>query len=1012
MIEQGAEARLICRMADESVKERRTPSATYRLQMNKDFTFRHLTALVEYFHLLGISDLYLSPIFKARPGSNHGYDICDYNKINSEIGGEEELAALSAAAASCGMGMVLDVVPNHMGIDACNEWWIDVLENGPSSIYASYFDIDWDPALPEMKNKVLLPILEDQYGRALESGTFRLVFENGAFFIYHHETRLPVAPHSYELILGSALESLMGKMVPENPNLQELQSILTALGYLPAQTELDLDKLTERNREKEVVKRRITALYTSSPDVRAAIDSAVQELNGTVGVPRSFDGLDTLLSQQAYRPAFWRVAAEEINYRRFFDINDFAAIRVEVPEVLEATHALVFSLLEKDQFSGLRIDHADGLLDPTGYLRQLQFRYLAQAVESKLSSKGATKDDIRVTLGSWFARGRPQNWPLYIVVEKILSPGEPLPREWAVDGTTGYDFLNSVNGLFVAANNATAFSQLYGDFIGLRLDYDNLVNSSKKMTMLISLASEIYALSHQLERIAKKNRSYRDFTINSLTFAVREIIAALKIYRTYMGGPESVVKRDRAYIEGAAAEARKRNPRTPDALFDFVRDTLLLKNLSDFGNREQDELVAWVMKFQQITGPAMAKGIEDTAFYVFNRLLSLNEVGGSPGQFGTSVADFHEQNAERARNWPHSMLASTTHDTKRSEDVRARINVLSEMPERWQQALLKWRSLNLRYKVLLDGEQVPDGNEEYLLYQTLLGTWPLSGTHSGDLESEELSHFRDRVVRYMYKAINEAKVHSSWINLNHRYQEGVRLFVERVLGSEDESGFRSHFLPFQRTVAFYGALNGLSQLVLKLAAPGVPDLYQGSELWDLRLVDPDNRGPVDYDLRLSLLAALNTRIGRIDQSEARGGHLLDLARELLSCWKGSRIKLYVVSRTLNFRRMKPELFLHGDYRPIRVRGENADHACAFARILDGSGMLVVAPRLVFGLTGGEERSPLGDLWKDAKLELPGDLLGAAFRNLFTDETVSAAEENTIRLADVFANFPVAILHTG
>ncbi|MBI3977920.1 MAG: malto-oligosyltrehalose synthase, partial [Chloroflexi bacterium] len=674
---------------EEVVSQRRIPIATYRLQLNDACTFRDAQRLAPYLHDLGISDCYASPLFKPCPGSSHGYDVVDHSQLNPALGGEADFEAFTADLQERGLGLVLDMVPNHMGIaDAGNTWWMDVLENGPSSIYASHFDIDWHPATPELENRVLLPILGDQYGMVLESGRFRLAFEEGAFFIYHYDTRLPVAPRTYSRILSNQLGSLLATLGEEDEHVQELQSILTALSYLPRRTEVLPEKVAERNREKEIIKRRIAALYQASPPVRAAIDTAVRAFNGTVGEPSSFDLLDALLNVQAYRLAYWRVAADEINYRRFFDVNELAAIRVELPEVFRATHDLVLRFLADGRITGLRIDHADGLWNPAAYFRQLQESYVLRRIQARLPA-GRHQDRLAQAVATCLANRSAQRdpaetpaWPLYVVAEKILGEHESLPDDWAVDGTTGYDFLNAANGIFVDGRNREAFDQIYSRFIGTPINFRTLANSNKKMVMLVSLASEINALSHQLERIAEKNRRVRDFTLNSLTFAIREVIACLPVYRTYITGvTPGPVERDHLSIEAAVAEAKKRNPRTAESIFDFIRDTLLLRNVQDFAAQDRTKLADFVMKFQQVTGPVMAKGVEDTAFYVYNRLVSLNEVGGAPEQFGVSVAAFHRQNAERSRRWPHSLLATSTHDTKRGEDVRARISVLSEIPE-------------------------------------------------------------------------------------------------------------------------------------------------------------------------------------------------------------------------------------------------------------------------------------------------------------------------------------------
>ncbi len=988
--------------ARQIVALRHIPRATYRLQLNRDFRFRDVEALLPYLDELGISDVYVSPITQACFGSSHGYDICNHNRINPELGDEADLQRLSAELAKRNMGLILDMVPNHMGIrDACNTWWMDVLENGPSSNYARYFDIDWKPAKRELRNKVLLPILEDQYGRTLESGKLRLVFENGSFFVRYHETVLPVAPRTCSDILGYRLDLLAESLGPEHHHFQELQSILTALSYLPPRTELDPGRMAERSREKEVVKRRTAALYKASPEVRAAVDASVQEFNGEVRNPRSFDNLDALLGKQAYRLAFWKVAAEEINYRRFFDINDLAAIRMEDPDVFRSTHELLLRLLMRSQVTGLRIDHADGLWDPAGYLRQLQHAFLLRSTESKLA--GTAVHDVDAELSRWFeaqfdsGSAAPAPWPLYTIAEKILSENEPLPRSWAVYGTTGYDFLNLVNGLFVDDSHEDVITRVYTDFTCMRTGYGSLVHSSKKMIMLVSLASEIYSLSHKLDEISEKNRRYRDFTLDSFTFGIREVIASLGIYRTYITGPDIVPQRDRQYIEAAVSDAKKRNPRTAEALFDFIRDILLLQNLGDFRKGDRATIIDWVLKFQQVTGPVMAKGVEDTAFYVFNRLVSLNEVGGNPGNFGTSLEAFHRKNRERLQYWPHSMLASSTHDTKRSEDVRARISVISEMPGKWAQELARWREMNASKKTTVDGEPAPDANDEYLFYQTLLGVWPSAAAGAPD-------SLRERVSAYMQKTIKEAKVHTSWVNPNGKYDKAVNDFVTSVLG---DPVFFQAFSPFQQEIEHFGKINALAQLLLKLTCPGVPDFYQGSEIWDLRLVDPDNRGPIDYQLRIGLLA------GMAGETNERKAGLRDFSSELMTTGDDGRIKLYIIWRTLTLRREHPEIFQEGDYLPHEVSGPKGSHACAFSRSHGANRLVVVVPRLVVGLTGGTPRHPVGeDVWMDTWLELPEEKPGSRYRNLFTGEELPVGVQKGVAglsLASILSCFPVGLL---
>ncbi|MBI4320342.1 MAG: malto-oligosyltrehalose synthase [Chloroflexi bacterium] len=993
--------------------QRRVPSAVYRLQFNHELTFRDAQALVPYVHDLGISDCYASPLLKARPGSCHGYDICDHSQLNPEVGTDEEFEAFSSALRAHEMGLVLDTVANHMCIvDSCNLWWMHVLENGPGSVFASHFDVDWHPATPELDNKVLIPILEDQYGKVLERGKLRLAYEDGAFFVHYHTTKLPVDPGSYGSILGHQLTPLSETLGEDHEHIQELRSILTALSYLPPRFGISSEKMAERNREKEVIKRRIAALCTTSPEVQKGIDASVGAFNGTPGDPRSFDLLDALLDMQAYRLAYWRVAAEEINYRRFFDINDLAAIRVELPEVFQAAHQLLLKLLTEGKVTGLRIDHPDGLWNPASYFRQVQEGYIRSQARARLgrgTNNGSAvleaKEDAVV--GLLMAQedrsyGPAPIWPLYVVAEKILAGDEPLPQNWAVYGTTGYDFLNAVNGLFVDARRARVFDRIYSRFTGEKSKYRILVNSSKKMIMLVSLVAEINALSHQLERIAKTNRRYRDFTLNSLTFAIREVIANLPVYRTYITDQgEDVARSDQGFIQAAVRQAKKQNPRTAKAIFDFIQDCLLLRNVGDFHEEDKVRLTEFAMKFQQLTGPVMAKAVEDTAFYVFNRLASLNEVGGNPDQFGVSVEDFHRQNAERRLHWPHSLITTSTHDTKRSEDVRARIDVLSEIPDEWQRALASWSRLNAPSKTVVDGDSAPDRNDEYLLYQTLVGAWP-----NEPMRPEQFECFRERIADYMLKATREAKTHTSWINPNEEYEAALRNFVFRLLEDGIEDPFRNELLRLQRQVAYYGRFNSLSQVLLKLTSPGVPDIYQGNELWDFSLVDPDNRRPVDYRRRRALLAELTKRI---DQS---GEDLGSLAGEVLREGEDGRIKLYVTYRTLNFRRAHRQLFASGEYWPVEAEGEMREHAVAFARILGTRGIVVVAPRLVVGLTGGIEQPPVGGVWRNTSLVLPLGTSTTRYRNIFTGETLVAQAQGdglALRLAEVLGNFPVALL---
>ncbi len=931
------------------------PTSTYRLQLNAGFTFLDAAELVPYLARLGVSDLYASPYLQARPGSLHGYDIVDHGSLNREIGTDEEHARLCAALAERGMGHVLDIVPNHMGIAAgANAWWNDILEHGPSSPYAEYFDIDWHPRKPELEGKVLLPLLGDQYGRVLERGELVLVFEEGRFFLDYFQTRLPVAPRPTAAVLRLAIDGL--EVDPFHPHRMELESIASALQRLPERRLTDAASVYERRRERTVTQGRLAALYGASAGVRAALDAAVRAFNGEVGDPASFDRLSALLDDQPYRLAFWRVAAEEINYRRFFDINELAGLRPEVPRVFDDTHGVVLRLVREGKVTGLRIDHPDGLYDPRGYLRRLQ-------------------DEV----GEGF----------YIVVEKILTGDETLPGDWPVAGTVGYELLNRVNGLFVQRTCARAMEGAYQQFTGPQPPFTELAYSRKRLILRMSLVSELTVLATLLNRISETSRLSRDFTYGSLLDALRELIACFPVYRTYIDAASGTVSdADRRHVERAVRAAKRRNRATSEEVFDFLRDVLLLRWPDGMDPGTRAEFGLFVMKFQQLTGPVMAKGVEDTSFYVYNRLVSLNEVGGEPDHFGTLPEELHAFLAERARRWPLAMSCGSTHDTKRSEDVRARINVLSEIPELWAQRAEAWHRMNVPHLEMEDGQPVPDPNDEYLLYQTLVGAWPLE-----PLDEAGARELIRRMQEYMAKATREAKVHTSWINPDPVYDRGTAEFIERVLRLGPDNAFLQDFAAFHRAVAELGMVNSLSQTLIRLTAPGVPDVYQGQEIWDLSLVDPDNRRPVDYALRRHLLDALEREEGE------RG-----FAARLLEGWTDGRIKMHVTRTALRLRQARPELF-RGGYVPLAARGAHAAHVFAFART-DGAGAaLTVAPRLVATLTRGRGVPRAAD-WRGTTLPLPPELAGP-WRDALTGAEVDASGE--LALDVVLGELPLALL---
>lgn len=973
---------------DDLMRVPRLPRATYRLQFSADFTFHDAAELVDYLHDLGASHLYASPLFKPRTGSTHGYDTVDYNQLNPVLGTDDDLRALSEQLKALEMGILLDIVPNHMGVNTENVWWTDVLKQGPSSVYADYFDIDWQPQNRALDNKVLLPVLGDHYGRVLESGLMKVVYWHGDFYVHYYEHQFPLTPETYVDILRCVHEKLL-----EDPGedwvQMELASVIHALRHMPPYTHGDPESVAVRQREQIITRWRLLGLFDKSEAFRNAMTAGMEVFNGDPADPATFDRLDAVLSGQPYRLSYWRVASDEINYRRFFDINDMAAIRIEDEQVFHDAHRLTLSLLAEGLVDGLRIDHADGLLNPQAYFTQLQEEYLIARIELETGQPVSNRVPIEQRLHALAASSTtPPEWPLYVLVEKILSETEPLPYSWAVYGTTGYEFLNAANSLFVDPDNEAAFDVLYNDFIDETLDFDELIDTTKKLLMAESLNSEIESRSALLARIIEKNRRYRGFTRNSLAFALSEFTAALSVYRTYITGPGDITERDRHYIEEAIKIAKQRNPLVPTSIFDFLRNTLLAENLGDFTEDQRAELREFVMKFQQITGPVMAKSVEDTAFYIYNRLTSLNEVGGHPDQFGHEPEDFHRHNTAKA--FPHTMLCSSTHDTKRSEDVRARINALSEMPDTWREKINEWATTNAGAKTMIDEFAAPSRNDEYLLYQTLLGAFTTA-------DAEDLPGFRARIIAYMHKAINEAKTHSNWVNPNDDYAQAIADFVTAIL---DDDSFRTSFDPFQQQIAFYGYFNSLAMTLLKLTVPGIPDIYQGNELWDFSLVDPDNRRPVDFALRREILAKLN--------NETAAGDRLTTAKRLVDEIDTGEIKLYVTHAALNHRREHPDLYLHGDYQPLTITGAHARHVCAYLRRHEDAFALVVVPRLVTTLTHGEMTAPTGMTWGDTRVLLPDDINTDALINILTGESFSI-EHGSMALADLLQHFPVALV---
>ncbi len=952
----------------------RIPLATYRLQFNREFTFNQAREIVPYLRALGISHLYASPYLKARPGSLHGYDIIDHTQLNPEIGTPEEFELLCATLAKHDMGQVLDVVPNHMGVQGGdNAWWLDILENGQSSVYAGFFDIDWAPLKTELRGKVVLPVLANHYGTVLESGQLQLCFDGGrgGFTLAYYEHRFPVDPAEYPQILAYRIDTLGQRVPQDNPLWVEYQSLITALRHLPARDDTVPERLLERRRDKEVHKLHLSSLVDSYPELYGFIQENLKIYNGTPGKPKTFDPLHRLIEAQAYRLAFWPVASDEINYRRFFDINDLAGLRMENAEVFTATHPLLLRLVQEGKLDGLRLDHPDGLYDPQAYLVKLR--------EQCLSVGHAP----------------------YVVVEKILATQESLRADWPVQGTTGYDFANLVNGLFVVTGAAERMTRLYHNFIGAPVSFDDLLYESRKLVIKTALSGELNVLANRLSTIAEANRHTCDYTLNGLRTALAEIVACFPVYRGYIHSTD-VGAEDVGIIHQAISAAKRRSTAADTSIFDFLLGVLTLTAAAGKVPEVADQMLAFTMKFQQFTSPVKAKGLEDTCFYLYNRLLSLNEVGSDPSQFGVTLTAFHQANRLRAKNWPQGMVATSTHDTKRSEDIRARLDVLSEIPAAWRLALRHWRTANRRLKHRVDGQLIPTPNDEYFIYQTLLGLWP-----SPQPLAKERHSLGQRLAQYLTKAVREAKVHTSWINPNLPFEKAVLAFAEGLVQAPADSPFMTDFVPFHRRVARMGAFNSLSQTVIKLTVPGVPDIYQGCEWLNFCLVDPDNRRPVDFALRQKMLEALQTLDGQ--SVEQRTTH----TRALAEAWEDGRAKLLVTRTALALRGRWPEVFQNGKYGRLPVSGEQAFHVCAYARMDGPRKVLTVAPRFFAQLLGNSPALPLGvPVWGNTTVDLPFHRHGDHYTCAFTGKVLTPHQRLTtwcLTLAEVLTDFPVGLI---
>lgn len=913
------------------------PRATYRVQLHRHFTFADVTALVPYLDALGISHVYCSPYLRARPGSRHGYDIVDHSMLNPEIGSREDFDRMVETLAARGMSHLCDVVPNHMAVmGEDNAWWMDVLEYGSASMYAESFDIDWSPQDADLLGKVLVPVLGEPYARVLERGELRLIFEPaaGSLAIRYFEHRFPIDPRTYARVLSPALAETDGVA----GDAAEIERLLASIHALPHRRDLTRASVDEGRRLAGALKWSCAALAARKPAFAAAIEAVASRIGGTAGDPASFEAMHALLEDQSFRLAYWRVAGEEINYRRFFDINELAALRMEDDPTFEATHALVLGLAADGKIGGLRIDHPDGLYDPAAYFARLQRRYREETAKRRAPAPGDAPAAI------------------YVALEKITAPHEHLPETWPVHGTTGYRFANVLNGLFVDTTAKARVDRAWRAFVGgAAQTFEQACDRGRRMIMDSALAAELGVLTTRALRIARGDRRTRDFTFNALRRAIEDIVAHFPVYRTYVDadGPSA---QDRRHVDWAVTRARAGSRTSDSSLFEFLHRLLLGLAPDDAGPAMVLACRQFAMRFQQFTSPVAAKGVEDTALYTFNRLVSLNDVGGDPEQFGMALRAFHGASADRAAVWPNTMLASSTHDNKRSEDVRARIDVISERPAAWRLAVRRWSRLNRSRKHIVDGEPAPSRNDEYLLYQTLVGTLPTS-----PLEGATLASYRERITGYMVKAAREAKVHTSWFAVGEPYEHALADFVSALLRDGDDR-FLADLRAQAAVFAWFGGLNSVSMALVKLTSPGVPDIYQGNEMIDLSLVDPDNRRPVDYEARRAHLASFG----------AAEGWQGDVDR-MAALWEDpadGRAKLWVTARSLALRRRRPSLFAAGDYRPLNASGAHAEHVVAFARRHDGDAVVSVAGRLFASLGLEANVPPCGDAWSDTALVLP------------------------------------------
>ncbi len=926
----------------------RIPVATYRIQFNSEFDFKQAKEIVPFLHALGVSDVYASPVFKAKKGSHHGYDVVDVNQINPDLGTDDDFEDLLKELKKYEMGWIQDIVPNHMAFDGENTMLMDVLENGEYSEYYDFFDIEWKHFYGSLSERLLAPFLGRHYNDALEAGEITLKYDNHGFYIEYYSLKFPLKIESYARVITYRLNELKKKLGDDHPDVIKFLGILYSLKNLPVAGEERLGRYSQI----QFIKRMLWELYNGNNEIKEFMNGNVDAFNMEKESDDDLSLLDSLLSEQLFRLSFWKVATEELNYRRFFNINGLISLRMEDMRVFNGTHSLILTLVKERKIDGLRIDHIDGLYDPTEYLKRL-----------------------RECAGD-----------IYIAVEKILELHEELPSLWAVQGTTGYDFLNYVNGVFCNEETGRAFNKLYYSFTGFKTSYETLLYKKKKLIIEKEMTGDVDNIAHLLKKISSRHRYGNDMTLYGLKKAIIEILAFFPVYRTYIS--ESVYGvTDRAYITVAIKKARDMNPALLYEL-SFLELFLLLEFGEYISDEDKKEWTHFVMRFQQLTGPLMAKGFEDTTLYVYNRLLSLNDVGGSPDTFGISITEFHSFNMQRAGTQPHSMNGTSTHDTKRGEDVRARINVLSEIPELWETNIKKWSRMNRRKKKPVKGMAVPDKNDEYFLYQTLIGAMPFADEQEG---------FRPRLRDYIIKAVREAKVHTAWLKPDTDYEENFLAFIDKIMSPSEQNKFLMDFMSFQKMVSFYGIFNSLSQTLLKIASPGLPDFYQGSEFWELTLVDPDNRRPVDYSIRTWLINEMKSR---------EPENLLNLIAEVLASKEDGRIKLFLMYKALAARTKNRIIFERGEYVPLETEGTYKNNIIAFVWKHKPEWVLVAVPRFLTEVVQ-ENQSPLGrDVWEDTQIVLPKD---APSRWIHQITGVALERDKALSAGDIFEHFPCGLL---